>query len=78
MIRKIDDLGRIGIPKEARQALKLSAGSPLSISWNSEKKQIILQKDPASCVICGTTKELIEKNDITICQNCLQTLCKNP
>lgn len=78
MIRKIDELGRIGIPKEARKALKLSAGSCLEISWDVRKGQIVLQREPSVCVICGGITELVEKNEICICQKCLQALCKTP
>lgn len=42
IIRKIDDLGRVVIPKEIRMTLNLSAGDELSITRDNDK--IILQK----------------------------------
>lgn len=78
MIRKIDELGRIGIPKEVRTALKLSPGSCLEISWDVRKGQIVLQRESSSCFICGGITELVEKNEICICQKCLQMFCKTP
>lgn len=43
MIGRIDDLGRIVIPKEIRRSLKIKEGQPIVISTN-EEGQIILEK----------------------------------
>jgi len=43
MIRKLDDVGRIVIPKEIRKYLKLDEGSPLEIDIN-ETGQVVLKK----------------------------------
>lgn len=42
VVRKIDDLGRIVIPKEIRKILRIKNNEPLEISVNDE--QIILKK----------------------------------
>ena len=34
IIRRIDDLGRIAIPKETRRALHIKAGDPFEILWD--------------------------------------------
>ena len=78
MIRKIDELGRIGIPKEVRESLKLSAGTALSISWNSEKGEILLRKDTPACAVCGTKTELVRKSEITLCSTCLKKILPDP
>jgi transcriptional pleiotropic regulator of transition state genes len=70
MIRKIDNLGRIGIPKTVRESLNLSSDTPLSISWNTEKGEILLQKTPPFCPICGNTQDLVQRNHILICKAC--------
>ena len=43
IVRRIDDLGRIVIPKEVRRALKIKEGQPIVISTNQDG-QIILEK----------------------------------
>ncbi|MEG2646031.1 MAG: stage V sporulation T C-terminal domain-containing protein [Clostridia bacterium] len=43
IVRKIDDLGRVVIPKEIRKNLKIRVGDPLEI-FIEENGQIILQK----------------------------------
>lgn len=43
-IRRIDDLGRVVIPKEIRRILGISEGDPLEINVNSMTGQIIIEK----------------------------------
>lgn len=44
IVRRIDDLGRVVIPKEIRQTLRIKEGDPLEIAYNSAEGQIILTK----------------------------------
>lgn len=43
-IRKCDDFGRVHLPKEVRQTLKIEEGCNLKILMDTEKNQVILQK----------------------------------
>lgn len=43
IVRRIDDLGRIVIPKEIRRVMQIGEGDPLEIFVDSEKKQVIMQ-----------------------------------
>lgn len=76
MVRKIDELGRVGIPKAAREALKLSPGTPLFVTRDEKKEQIVLAKQEITCAICGERADLLEKNGIVLCRKCLQNICK--
>lgn len=65
IIRKVDELGRIVIPKETRKAFKLEEGTPLEIFV--EKEKIILRKYCANyCIDCG---QEVEEGD-NYCKNC--------
>lgn len=46
IVRRIDDLGRVVIPKEIRRTMGLKEGDPLEIATHTEngKPQLILQK----------------------------------
>lgn len=44
VIRRVDDLGRIVIPKEIRKALKIREGEPVEISLSNDGKSIMLEK----------------------------------
>lgn len=41
-IRRIDDLGRVTIPREIRRALGIKEGDPLEVNVNTETRQIII------------------------------------
>lgn len=44
IVRRIDDLGRILIPKEVREMLHLKEGTAMEIYTNEKKNSIILEK----------------------------------
>lgn len=43
-VRRIDDLGRVCIPKEVRKMLNIEEGDALEVHYNQEKTQLILKK----------------------------------
>ena len=43
MVRKVDELGRVVIPKEMRRILNIKTGSSIEMSIN-EKNQVVLEK----------------------------------
>lgn len=43
-VRRIDDLGRIAIPKEVRKVLKIEEGDAMEIWFDKEKNEIILKR----------------------------------
>ncbi|GAE92429.1 transition state regulatory protein AbrB [Gracilibacillus boraciitolerans JCM 21714] len=57
IVRKLDNLGRIVIPKEVRRSLGLDEKDPVEIFVNGE--QIILQKysSPNECMITGEVRD---------------------
>ncbi len=61
IVRRIDDLGRIVIPKEIRRTLKIHEGSPLEIFTDSEGHVIFRKYSPV-----GEMSELAETYAETI------------
>lgn len=57
-IMRIDDLGRVVIPKEIRRILGISEGDPLEVNVNTKTGQIIIEKyevEPDKrCNWCGS------------------------
>ena len=41
IVRRIDDLGRVVIPKEIRRTLRIREGDPLMITWSETEKRLI-------------------------------------
>jgi transcriptional pleiotropic regulator of transition state genes len=57
IVRRIDDLGRIVIPKELRRTFGLKNGDPIEIFVDGDR--IVLRKyvEDGRCVICGGNGE---------------------
>lgn len=74
-IRKIDNLGRIVIPKEIRQKLKISEDSSLEIYL--ESSYIIIRKPTNLCTLCGSNTKLVKFKDKFLCNNCIDNIKKS-
>lgn len=72
MIRKVDELGRVVIPKEIRNKLDIQEKDPIEIYVQEDC--IILKKYESNCIFCGNTKDLIEYKEKLICKKCLKDL----
>ena len=70
--RPIDELGRIVIPKEIRNALDMRPKDEIEIYI--EDGNMIMKKAKPECAFCGTTDELSAFSEKFICQNCIQKL----
>jgi transcriptional pleiotropic regulator of transition state genes len=60
MVRRIDDLGRIVIPKEVRRTLRLREGDGMEIFVNSEEGIVIFKKYNENKVYTDHLTGLIE------------------
>lgn len=72
IVRRIDDLGRVVIPKSLRRTLNLNEFDPLEIFIDGER--IILQKYAHGCVICGAIGEMRQVKGKLVCQGCIGEL----
>ena len=75
MIRKVDELGRIVIPKEIRKKLGIDIKDPIEIYV--EGRSINLKKVESNCLFCGSNKNLITYKEKLICRKCLDTIYNN-
>ena len=72
MIRRVDELGRVVIPKEIRNKLEIEEKDPIEIYVDGSS--IVLKKVESNCIFCGNTKNLIEYKNKLICKRCLTNL----
>ena len=72
IVRKIDDLGRIVLPKELRRTLGIDDKDPLEIFI--EDNTIILKKYQPACMFCGNAREVTTYKGKNICPRCLKEL----
>ena len=52
IVRRIDDLGRVVIPKEIRRTLRIREGDPLEIFTDREGEVILKKYSPIGCLVC--------------------------
>lgn len=76
MIRTIDELGRVVIPREMRNLLGLKIKDKLEIRVNGNN-ELILKKFEKHCVFCDSKEDLIDFCDQKICSKCLNEIISN-
>ena len=75
IVRKVDSLGRIVIPKELRTTMNIVEDETvLEISSDGEK--IVLSKYVHGCHCCGRADGLKEVMGLKICPDCLKESSK--
>lgn len=74
IVRKVDELGRIVLPKEIRTSFELESGDGVEIFV--DKDRIILQKYAPYCTFCGEANDVITFKNKRICRACLEELTK--
>lgn len=74
IVRKIDDLGRIVLPKELRRTLGIEDKDPLEIFI--EDNTIILKKYQPACMFCGNARDVSTFKGKNICPACAAEIGK--
>lgn len=72
IIRKLDELGRIVIPKEIRDLFNIVEKDPIEIFI--ENNNIILKKYQPSCIFCFSQERLCSYNNKFICLECAKKI----
>lgn len=76
VVRRVDDLGRIVIPKEIRDRMGIVRGTPIEF-WFDENG-LVLRNYHLACVFCGTTEDVVELRDSSWPHNELgRGICKS-
>ena len=74
IVRNIDELGRIVVPKEMRKALDIKDNDPVEITMEGDR--IILRKRVSRCVFCGAENDLVVFKGKKVCKSCLEEIAK--
>ncbi|AVK49444.1 AbrB family transcriptional regulator [Clostridium sp. MF28] len=72
IIRNVDPLGRVVIPKEMRKVLDINEGDPIEIV--KVNNGIVLKKYSKGCIFCGSDKDVSEFNNLPVCSGCRKAL----
>ena len=70
IVRNVDDLGRVVLPKELRKTLDIKEKDPVEI-W-TDGNTVVLKKfsDTDTCKHCGSDDSVVNVDGIIICKKC--------
>ena len=74
IVRRLDNLGRVVIPKDIRDRFGIAAETRLE--FLTDGKVVGMVKADASCVFCGTGTDLTEFRGRKICGGCWQAVAQ--
>jgi transcriptional pleiotropic regulator of transition state genes len=72
VVRKVDQLGRIVLPKSLRKRYRMNEGDPVEILVSGD--QILLERFRPKCVFCGEMDDVLEYKEKHICKGCLDEM----
>ncbi|MCI8411667.1 MAG: AbrB/MazE/SpoVT family DNA-binding domain-containing protein [Clostridia bacterium] len=74
IIRYVDSLGRIVVPKEIRAMFKIVEKEKIKIYVKNNV--ILLEKFEPNCILCGNKEDLMEFKEKLICKKCVNNIEK--
>lgn len=74
IVRKVDNLGRMVLPKELRETRNIEAGkTPMEI-YVDDDGSIILKKYEPGCTFCDSVDDVVEFKGKKVCGGCRREL----
>lgn len=70
--KRIDELGRIVLPKDFRKRLDIALNSEVELKLENEC--LVITKVHDECIFCHSHDDLIEFKSKKICKNCINSL----
>ena len=72
IVRNIDDLGRVVIPKEVRKVLDLKNKDPIEIF--TDGSFVLLQKYEPFCIFCHNSDDIEPFEGKNVCGSCISKM----
>ena len=72
VVRNIDELGRLVVPKEMRTTLGIDYSDPVEISIEEDK--IVIRKHAPFCIFCQSTEALTDFKGKKVCASCIKEM----
>ncbi|MBO4693966.1 MAG: AbrB/MazE/SpoVT family DNA-binding domain-containing protein [Clostridia bacterium] len=73
MIRSVDKMGRVVIPKEIRAQLGVENDVD-SFEIYMEGDNVVLRKYQPTCIFCNNIADSVELSGHTVCKDCIEKL----
>lgn len=70
IIRTVDELGRIVLPKPMRMMLEIDVRDEVEVI--TEGDRIVIQKHQPCCVFCGSDEDVLIYSGKRICKACIE------
>lgn len=75
--KRIDELGRVVIPKDIRKILGFEKDTPVEIYRDGDSVIVKRFEKNQTCVICGSNEDTVMFKDKCVCKMCIAELkCK--
>lgn len=75
VIRPVDKMGRVVIPKEIRERLKIENDKD-SFEIYTDDDLVVLKKYQPNCVFCHSLADSVPYMGYTVCNDCIEKLNK--
>jgi transcriptional pleiotropic regulator of transition state genes len=72
IVRKVDTLGRVVLPKELRDVLNINHDDALEIFMDDDT--IYLKKYEPGCVFCGSLDDAVNFKGKNVCKECKNSI----
>ena len=72
IIRHVDNLGRVVLPKGLRKTFGIEYGDGMEVYVDGDT--IILQKHVPGCEFCAETVDLVDFGNVKVCCNCIHDM----
>ncbi len=72
IVRRVDELGRVVLPKELRKTYDIKEKDPIEIFVDEDK--IILKKYEPACIFCDNASDVSVYKRKNICKECFEEL----
>lgn len=73
IVRSVDKMGRVVIPKEIRSQLNIQSEKD-DVEISVEGDRIILRKHQPACCFCESFDDSVNYNGYNVCSKCIQHL----
>lgn len=70
IIRRIDEVGRVVLPKELRNLLQMEYVE----FFVNDDNEIVLKRYAPACIFCNMDKDIIEFEGHKVCKNCIDKM----
>lgn len=74
VVRRVDEIGRLVIPKEIREVRGIEHGTPMEFFIDNENIIIRKYQSNHTCFECGEVKEELLGKKVLLCRSCVTKL----